>query len=290
MAREFCKNEFRWKNTLALAFMHLMCLGVFFVGFNWTALWVGIALYWIRMFGITAGYHRYFSHRSYKTSRVFQFILAFLGGTAAQNAALWWASHHREHHLHVESERDIHSPVRHGFWWAHMGWVFAPAHKEARFERIKDFMKYPELVWLNENFFFPPLLLMLGLAGAGAFLQFNLPALEVGAWQLVIWGFFVSTVFLYHSTFLVNSAAHLWGSRRFETNDASKNNWFISLLTLGEGWHNNHHRYPTSERQGIYWWEIDITHLVLKFLSFFGVVWDLKKHPPEVYQESRKAA
>ncbi len=266
--------------------VHLSCFAVLWVGFSWIALFVCAALYFLRMFAITAGYHRYFSHRSYKTSRVFQFILAALGASSAQKGPLWWASHHRHHHQFSDKPEDIHSAKINGVWWSHVGWVLSSQFLKPRLELIKDFMKYPEIIWLEDNHLLFPTLLAIGTYVLGIILERFAPGLGTNGLQMLVWGFFVSTTLLYHGTFLVNSFTHLIGKRRFKTDDESRNSLMIALVTMGEGWHNNHHRYPGSERQGFYWWEIDLSHYVLKLLSLFGIVWELRIPPPRIYEEA----
>lgn len=269
--------------------IHLGCIGIVWVGVSWTAVAVCLALYVVRMFTITGVYHRYFSHRSYQTSRWFQFVLAFMGTTSAQKGPIWWASHHRHHHKHSDTEEDIHPPRLYGLWWAHVGWVLSTQFVETRYELVKDLMKFPELRLLDRLHFAPPLILASALVGVGVLLQSHYPELGTSAGQLFVWGFCVSTTLLYHGTFCINSLAHLIGKPRFETGDDSKNSFILALITLGEGWHNNHHRYPGSERQGFYWWEIDISHYILKTLSWFGLVWDLRVPPERIYLEASQA-
>jgi stearoyl-CoA desaturase (delta-9 desaturase) len=266
--------------------IHLGCLAVIWVGFSWTAFAICFGLYVVRMFGITGAYHRYFSHRSYQTSRWFQFCLAFLGCSAAQKGPLWWASHHRHHHKHSDTEEDIHSPGISGLWWSHVGWVLSADYLQYDKNLIKDFTKYPEIRWIDENHFIAPLALIAALFGLGFYLQAFHPGLGTTPMQIFIWGFCVSTSFLYHGTFVINSLTHMWGTRRFNTSDESRNSFILAIITLGEGWHNNHHRYPGSERQGMYWWEIDISHYTLRFLSLFGLVWDIRTHPERLYEEA----
>lgn len=273
-------------DSTPLVFMHVMALGVFFVGFSWTALGLCALAYVVRVFALTGGYHRYFSHNSYKTSRVFAFILAFLGGTSAQLGALWWASHHRHHHLHSDTEKDIHSPHVRGLFWAHLGWLLCRKYARTELDRIRDFAKYPELRFLDRFHAVPPILLGVGLYALGQWLAAAHPSLGTNGWQLVFWVFFLGTVLVYHATFCINSLTHMMGSRRFNTNDYSRNSMILALITLGEGWHNNHHRYPVATRQGMYWWEIDITFYILKMLSWFGIVWDLREHPAKLYEEA----
>ncbi|MGZ4779963.1 MAG: acyl-CoA desaturase [Thermoanaerobaculia bacterium] len=258
--------------SLLFLSMHAGCLLVFFTGTSATALAVAAALYVVRAWGLTAGYHRYFAHRSFRTSRVFQFVLAFIGASAGQLGPLWWASHHRVHHRYTDTENDVHSPIVRGFFWSHMGWILSCRYVDYDAANIRDFARYPELRFITKYHYIAPL-------GLAATLFFT------GGLQLVAWGFFVSSVALYHATFCVNSVAHLFGSRRFETRDGSRNNAIVALLTLGEGWHNNHHRYPASERHGIAWWELDPTHLVLVALSWLGIVWDIRVQPDEARVE-----
>ncbi|RMI14559.1 MAG: acyl-CoA desaturase [Calditrichaeota bacterium] len=276
-----------WPASTPFLLIHLGALLVIWAGFSWVALVVLVITYGVRMFAITGGYHRYFSHRSYKTGRVFQFLLGLLGTTAVQKGPLWWAAHHRHHHRHSDQEEDIHSPKQKGFWWAHVGWILCDKYKCAHMKLVHDLQKYPELRFLERYYLIGPALLIGFLAGLGVVLNAYFPQLHTSAFQMIAWGFFLSTTLLYHGTFTVNSLTHMIGRRRFQTSDDSKNSFLISLITLGEGWHNNHHRFPSSERQGFYWWEIDISHYVLRVLSWLGVVWDLRRPPQKVYADSR---
>lgn len=269
-----------------LALMHMACLGVFFVGFSWLALGVAVAFYLLRMFGITAGYHRYFSHRAYKTSRPVQFVLALLGCAAAQQGPLWWAAHHRHHHQYSDKAEDIHSPRQRGFWHAHIAWITEDKVTETPLAKIPDFARYPELRWLNQYHMLVPVALGALCYGLGALL--NLWGFDTNGLQMLIWGFFISTVALYHGTFTINSLSHVFGSQRYTTGDDSRNNLWLALLTLGEGWHNNHHYYATSARQGFYWWEIDISYYMLWLLSKVGLVWELKQIPAHLKARHRE--
>jgi stearoyl-CoA desaturase (Delta-9 desaturase) len=266
--------------------IHLGCLFVLWVGFSWTAVAVALALYVVRMFGLTAGYHRYFSHRSYKTSRWFQFLLGFLGTTALQNGPLWWSSHHRLHHKYSDTENDVHSPVSGTLWWSHVGWILSKKFNRTEHRLVADLARFPEIRWLDKFHLAGPITLGTILYFAGSLLEQHAPSLGTNGPQLLVWGMFIGTTILYHGTFTVNSIAHLWGSRRFKTTDDSRNNPLIALITLGEGWHNNHHRYMSSERQGFYWWEIDISHMILTAMSWVGLVWDLRVPPESIYQEA----
>jgi stearoyl-CoA desaturase (delta-9 desaturase) len=254
--------------------VHLATIAVF-----WTSVhsvdWIMCgALYVIRMFGITAGYHRYFSHRSYKTSRPFQFVLAWLGCSALQKGPLWWASHHRVHHKHSDMVEDPHSPVIYTLFKAHLGWIFEKKNDLTHYHLIRDFTKYPELMWLNRWHWIP------GICLATA--CFGISWLVTGSGWGGLVAFFISTVLLYHGTFTINSLSHIWGSRRYSTTDDSRNNMALAVITLGEGWHNNHHHYPASARQGFYWWEIDLTYWGLRMLAALGLVRDLKPVPTAV--------
>ena len=268
--------------------VHLACFAALWVGVSWVAVAVCLGLYFIRMFAITGIYHRYFSHRSYQTSRVVQFLFALLGTTAAQKGPIWWASHHRHHHRHSDTEEDIHSPIVHGIYFAHVGWVLSSQFLEPRLELVKDLTKYPELRTLEKYNLVPPVLLGVATFYLGTWLQSAYPQLGTSGPQMLVWGFFISTVLLYHGTFCINSFTHLIGKRRFPSTDHSRNNLFLALITLGEGWHNNHHYYPGSERQGFYWWEIDISHYILTMMSWLGLVWDLRVPPPRVYEAAGK--
>jgi len=257
--------------------IHFVALvGVFFVGFKWWYPVLAVALYYVRMFGVTAGYHRYFAHRSYKTSRVFQFLLAFLAETSVQKGVLWWAGHHRNHHRDSDTPDDIHSPMQRGFWWSHVGWIIAGRYDETPEHRIRDFVKFPELRFLNKHYWLPPTI-------------YGVALWALGGWPVAMWGFFVSTVILWHGTFTINSLSHVFGKRRYPTGDDSRNNWLLALVTMGEGWHNNHHHFAAAARQGFFWWEIDMSYYVLKALSGVGLVWDLKQPSPKALAEGRAA-
>ena len=287
---ELTSTRFNLLRLLPFILLHLGCLLVLLTGVSSTALITCLVLYWLRLFAITAFYHRYFSHRAYKTSRGWQFIFALLGNMAAQRGPLWWAAHHRSHHLYADTEQDLHSPVRRGFWWSHAGWFTCDASFRTQFQRIKDFARYPELRWLDRYDTAAPVLLLLVLYMSGALLERYQPQLHTNGLQLVVWGFFISTVLLFHSTVTINSLGHIWGKKRFATRDESRNNALLALLTLGEGWHNNHHRFPVSARQGFYWWELDITWLLLKLMSFAGIIHDLNPVPEKILQEGRNNA
>lgn len=246
-------------------------VGIWSVGFSWSGLALAIGLYYARMFFVTGVYHRYFSHRAYKTSRFFQFVLALLGGMSVQKGALWWAGHHRHHHKFSDMPEDLHSVKQQGLLWSHVGWIVSRGHNATRYDLLRDFGKYPELVWLNKYHLVP-------VVGYGAllYLTLGLPGL--------VWGLAVSTVLLWHGTFTINSLSHVWGSRPYDSGDDSRNNFWLALVTLGEGWHNNHHHYQASCRQGFRWWQLDVTYYVLRALQAVGLVWDIKAPPKAVVQ------
>lgn len=264
--------------------VHAACILVIWAGVSWPALLMCALLYVVRMFAITGGYHRYFSHRSYKTSRPFQFFLAVLGASSAQKGPIWWASHHRHHHRHSDTPEDIHSPIISGIYYAHVGWVLSSQFTHPRLELVKDLLEFPEIKLVDRFNLIPPILLAVATFFFGVFLNNVYPSLGTSGFQMLVWGFFISTVLVYHGTFCINSFTHLIGKRRYPTTDSSKNNLILALITLGEGWHNNHHYYQSSERQGFYWWEIDISHYILTVLSWFGLVWDLRSPPKKVLE------
>ncbi|MDX1990075.1 MAG: acyl-CoA desaturase [Candidatus Obscuribacter sp.] len=271
-------------------FLHGFALLALFYKPSTFALSLAVFLYFFRMFAITAFFHRYFSHRTYKTSRPAQFLFAFWGGLAVQRGALWWASHHRNHHRYSDRDGDIHSPVKSGFIWSHLGWITADCNMPTRYETIGDFSRYPELVFLNRFDWLPPLFLGLGLYALGWFLELHFPSLATSGCELVLWGFFVSTVVLFHGVCSINSLSHILGSQRYRTDDSSKNNFLLALITLGEGWHNNHHRFPGAVRQGFFWWEVDMTYYLLLLFRALGLVWDLHPVPSAVYEERLSSA
>jgi len=264
-----------WLRNGPFVFLHLSCLAILFIPSTYTALALCAAAYVVRMFGITGGFHRYFSHRAYKTSRFFQFCLAWLGCSALQKGPLWWAAHHRDHHKHSDTPEDKHSPITQTFWYSHIGWVMASDSNDIEISKVRDLSKFWELRWLDQNHWVPGVFL--------AILFYLIDGLSGLAW-----GFALSTVILYHGTFTINSLTHLFGKKRFPTTDDSRNHWFLALITLGEGWHNNHHYYQASANQGFYWWEIDISYAILRVMSWFGLVWDLKKPHPKVLEQGRQ--
>ena len=241
-------------------------LGIVLVGFSWTGVALCVASYYLRMFAITAGFHRYFSHRAYRLSRVSQFLLAFLGQTSAQKGVLWWASNHRHHHKYSDRPEDIHSPVQNGFWWSHIGWILSGLYDETDYSRIPDLAKFPELRWLNRNQYAATMVYAVAL-----YLAFG--------WTGLVYGYFLSTVLLWHGTFTINSLMHLFGRRVFPTADQSRNSMIFALITMGEGWHNNHHYYPISAAQGFTWWQVDMSFSLLWLGEKIGLVTGLRRAP-----------
>jgi len=282
-------ERFEARRCIPFLILHLGCLGVIWVGWSWTAVAVAVVLYIVRMFAITGFYHRYFSHRTFRTSRVGQFILAVWGNTAVQRGALWWAAVHRHHHRHSDTEEDMHSARMKGFIWSHIGWMTSSRNFPTNYKDIRDLAQFPELVFLNRFDLIVPAIFGALLFLFGMMLNWLAPGLGTSGAQIFVWGFFVSTVVLLHGTLFINSLAHVWGNKRFPTGDDSRNNLWLALITLGEGWHNNHHRFMGSARQGFYWWEVDLTYYGLKLLSRLGLIWDLKPVPVSIYQEVREA-
>jgi stearoyl-CoA desaturase (delta-9 desaturase) len=278
-------EEIEWFRVAPFLLLHLACLSVWWVGWSWAAVGVALATHSARVFALTAFYHRYFSHRAFKTSRPVQFLGALLGNAAAQRGPIWWAAHHRHHHRASDKPDDIHSPHQDGFLWSHMLWFMTRRNYQTDGKLVKDLLRFPELRWIDRNDFVVPVLLALGMYGLGWLLEFYAPQLGTSGPQMLVWGFVISTVALYHVTFSINSLAHQFGTQRYETNDDSRNNFWLALLTFGEGWHNNHHHFPNSARQGFRWWEIDISYYGLYLLSCLGLVWDLKPAPVENHSQ-----
>jgi stearoyl-CoA desaturase (delta-9 desaturase) len=270
-------DDIIYPDAIPFVLVHLAALGALWSGISWTAAILFGVLFFGRMFAITGGFHRYFSHRSYQTSRAFQFVLAFAGQMSLQKGILWWSAQHRHHHKHSDTIEDIHSPGMHGFFFSHVGWIFSGKRSRADFDLIPDLTKYPELRLLERFAHLP------GVALAVA-------CLAIGGWPGLFVGFFLSTSLLYHTTFAINSLAHTFGRQRYLTGDDSRNSWWLALLTMGEGWHNNHHYYQAATRQGWRWWEIDITYYILRLLAVLGIVWDLKEPPAEVVRGERRLA
>ena len=258
-------------STVLLFLVHLVAVvGVIALGWSWTGFALALGVYFARMVVVTAGYHRYFSHRAFSTSRVFQFLLAVGAQSAAQNSVIWWASHHRWHHRYSDTPRDVHSARLHGFWYAHLGWILKDVW-QTDLRQVPDLVKYPELRFLDRRSIVMVPTALLGLA-----------FLLVGGLHGLIWGYMVSTVLVWHGSFAINSLTHLFGRRRYATTDNSRNQWLLALITTGEGWHNNHHHYPSAANQGFFWWEVDLTYWVLRLWQSVGLIWDLRRPPANV--------
>ena len=257
--------------------VHLACLLAIYTGVRAVDVALCLGIYAIRMFAITPGYHRYFAHRTFSTGRVFQFVLAWFGSTALQKGVLWWAAHHRDHHRNSDTEDDIHSPTVRGFLWSHVGWIICDRYTPTEIDKIRDFARYPELRWLNRWHPIPYIV------------TFAIPLYLFGGLPSLVVGGFWSCVLLWHGTFTINSLAHVYGRRRYETSDTSRNSLLLALLTFGEGWHNNHHHFPGSANQGFYWWEVDISYYVLRALAAVGLVWDVRTPPARILEEGARA-
>ncbi len=275
-----------WVRCLPFFALHLAFLAPIWVGWSWFAVLYALVLYGVRMFAITGFYHRYFSHKTFKTSRFSQFVFALAGNSAVQRGPLWWAAHHRNHHKHSDQPDDVHSPHNRGFLWSHMGWIMSRPNFVTPLDEVPELAKFRELRFLDRFDSLVPLLFFAGSFGLGAALGHWAPSLGTSGLQLFAWSV-ISTVVLFHGTCTINSLSHIFGTRRFETTDKSRNNPLLALITLGEGWHNNHHHYSATVRQGFYWWEIDVTYYSLVVLSWLGIIWDLKPVPVKVLQTRR---
>jgi stearoyl-CoA desaturase (Delta-9 desaturase) len=250
---------------------------VFAVPFRWAyvALWAGA--HFVRAVGLTLAFHRYYAHRAFKMGRVTRFVWTFIGTAAMQKGPLWWAGHHVNHHKFADREGDPHSPMVSGVYYAHLGWFLNDAkydRVEATNPVIRDFSTVPEIAFLDRFFGLPPLIMAVALYLAG-----GVP------W--VVWGFCLPTMTLAHATFAINSINHMFGSRRFETVDESRNNPLTAFFAAGEGWHNNHHRFQRAARNGFYWWEFDITWYVIRLMKAVGLAWDVQPVPKRIYEEAR---
>jgi stearoyl-CoA desaturase (Delta-9 desaturase) len=257
--------------TLVFWAFHLTAVaGVIWLGWSWSGAALALGIYFVRMVFVTAGYHRYFSHRAFKTSRAFQFVLAVLAQSSAQKGVVWWASHHRWHHKYSDMPEDLHSARLKGFWYSHLGWILGTECDDTNHKMVGDLERFPELRALDH----PALRMLPAVVLAAA-------CLWLGGLHALVWGFFVSTVMLWHGSFSINSLSHMFGNRPYPTTDDSRNNWALAVITTGEGWHNNHHHYQSSANQGFRWWEIDVTFYFLRALAAVGLVWDLRRPPAE---------
>lgn len=276
-----------WFRIVPFVFFHLACLGVIWVGISATALWVALGVYLLRMFSICGIYHRYFSHKTYHLNRVWQFVFAVLGMTAVQRGPIWWSAHHRKHHIHSDTEQDAHSPRHKGFLYSHIGWFLNGKNFHVDEKYAKDWVKFPELVFLNSYDVLVPVIFGVFIFLTGHFLYLNYPQLNTSGMQLLIWGFFISGVVSTHVTLSINSLAHVFGKRDYNTEDDSRNSFLLALLTLGEGWHNNHHHYAVTAQQGFRWWQIDVTFYILVLLEKLRIVSGLKRVPNSIVKQAK---
>ena len=284
---EASRQRIDWLRAIPFVAIHLACLAVLAVGVSPVAVAVAVALYLVRMFFVTAFFHRYFAHRAFRASRGVQFAMAVLGCTAGQRGPLWWAGHHREHHVTADTADDPHSPDHRGVLFSHTLWFLTRGAFATPAHRVRDWLRFPELRWLERLDWLPFVALAFACYALGAWLERAAPSLGTDGPQMLVWGFFVSTVVLYHATYTINSLAHRFGRRRYATRDSSRNNVWLALLTLGEGWHNNHHYYPASARQGFFWWELDVSYLLLRVMAALGLVRDLRPVPARVLAGQR---
>ena len=259
-------SNINWVTAAFMVAFHVLALVALWF-FSWQNLAVALVLHWMAVgFGISLGYHRLHTHRGFKTSKTFEYFLAICGTLTLEGGPIFWVATHRKHHQLSDQDGDPHSP-REGGFWAHMGWIlFGDTHHnntELMGRYAPDLNRDRFYRWLNSYHWVP--LTTLGLI-----------LLATGGWSMVLWGIFLRVVVGLHGTWLVNSATHMWGTRRFETRDDSRNSWWVALLTFGEGWHNNHHAHPVSARHGLAWYEFDISWITLKFFNAIGVVSDLK--------------
>jgi len=284
-AEKASQYEVDWVRLIPYVSIHLMCLAVIWVGWSPIAVLVACLMYAFHMFAVTAFYHRYFSHRSYKTSRVAQFLFAMAGSSCVQRGPIWWAARHRHHHRHSDEEDDVHSPIRHGLYWSHFGWITSKCAFDYDPKAVPDLIKFPELRFLNRFDNVVPLIQAVSIFLLGVWLQSR--GWDTSGWQMLIWGFFISVVISSHATFTINSLTHMWGTKRYRSKDESRNSLLLALLTFGEGWHNNHHYYPGAIRQGFFWWEIDLTFYLLWVMSKLGIIWDLNAVPERLRDANR---
>ena len=254
-------QRLNWPTTIVMALFHVGALAALFM-FNWHALAAAIFLYWLATgLGISMGYHRLHTHRSYKVPVGLEYFFALCGSLTLEGGPISWVATHRIHHQKSDQPGDPHSP-RDGAWWAHVGWLILGEANHNNTRKMSkyapDLAKDPFYVWLNNYHWVP--LLVLGVV-----------LFAIGGLPLFLWGICLRIVVGLHATWLVNSATHMWGARRFPTRDDSRNNWWVALLTFGEGWHNNHHAHPTSARHGLAWYEFDPTWILLKVLRRLGI-------------------
>ncbi len=283
------KTGIDWVGSVPFFLVHVLCLGVVWTGWSTFAVFFAVIMYLLRMFSITAFYHRYFSHHAFQTNRFLQFIFAVWGCSALQRGPLWWAAIHRHHHIYADTDKDLHSPVRQGFFWSHIGWILAYENKRTRIEYLKDWLTFPELVFMDKFAYVIPIIEAPIIFIIGHLLSIYRPEFNTNGVQLLIWGFFISTVLSSHATFTINSIDHMYGSRRYNMQNTSRNNIMTAIVTLGEGWHNNHHHFPITARAGFYWWELDVTYYLLVILSWLRIVKNLTPLPDKIRDSNQIA-
>lgn len=259
-----------WTFIVVLIAIHVGALFAFLPSnFSWTAVGLALLLHWITGgLGITLGWHRMLTHRSFKTPKWLEYFLVFCGSLACEGGVIWWVGLHRNHHLHSDTELDQHNSQK-GFWWSHMGWMMHETPAESEIEKLtKDINADPFYRFLDDYFF--PMQIVFGVL-----------LYLIGGWPIVVWGIFVRLVLVYHCTWFVNSATHKFGYKTYESDDQSTNCWWVALLTYGEGWHNNHHAFPQSARHGLQWWEIDTTWMMVQFLKTLGLADKIRLPSPQ---------
>jgi stearoyl-CoA desaturase (delta-9 desaturase) len=276
------EDRIEWARLVPFGLMHVGALCAPLVGWSPVAVLTAIALYALRMFGITAFYHRFLSHRAFTASRPLVFFGSLLATAAAQRGPLWWAAHHRKHHRHSDDPADAHSPKQHGFWWSHVGWFTTRRNFRTDHQQVRDLCRYPELVLLDRFDVLAPFGLAALLYASGELMAVTAPQLSTNGLQMLVIAFCLSTTAVFHATSAVNSLGHVFGSRAYPTRDDSRNSLLLALLTFGEGWHNNHHHCPGSARQGFRWWQVDLTWYLLRLLALAGLVRDLRQLPARV--------
>ena len=260
------RQKLNWLTTIVLILLHIGAVAALFM-FSWRVFAASVFLYWMTVgLGISMGYHRLHTHRSYQIPRFLEYFFAVCGSMTLEGGPIFWVATHRLHHQKSDLPGDPHSP-RDGAWWSHIGWILLGEtnHNNTRVlsKYAPDLAKDQFYVWLN-NYHWVPLTILGGVLYA------------IGGLPLFLWGGCLRVVVGLHSTWLVNSATHMWGRRRFETRDDSRNSWWVALLTFGEGWHNNHHAHPTSARHGLAWYEIDHSWILISIFKFFGIAKSVK--------------
>jgi fatty-acid desaturase len=273
-------NKMNWPTSLVLVLFHIGAIAALFM-FSWRNLLISMALYWITVgWGISLGYHRLHTHRSYKVPLWMEYFFAVCGALTLEGGPIFWVATHRIHHQKSDQPGDPHSP-HDGAWWAHMGWILfgETNHNNTRLmsKYAPDLAKHKFYIWLNNWHWVP-------MVALGVIL------LAIGGFPLMCWGIFLRVVLGLHATWLVNSATHMWGNRRFSTKDDSRNNWWVALMTFGEGWHNNHHAHPTSARHGLAWYEFDISWITLTMLKAIGVAKQVRVAKIDEVLAEREAA